>query len=174
MAGRTEYAANMQAPDAQVDLEDGARVHLRELYRDRPLALVFLRHFGCIFCRYQVSQLRPAADLNIAFVCMESASEAKEFKAKLRSPHRFISDPGHRLYEAFGVKTGTGRQLVTLNALKQGFKATLAGSFQGKPTADPMQLSAAFVIGTEGEVSWSHYAKDAGDIVSEEALRRQL
>ena len=35
-----------QAPDDQVLLSDGTEKMLSEFWRTRPLALVFLRHFG--------------------------------------------------------------------------------------------------------------------------------
>ena len=34
------------APDAKVILSDGTEKHLRELWQDQTLVLVFLRHFG--------------------------------------------------------------------------------------------------------------------------------
>ena len=36
----------MQAPDAEVILSDGTSRWLSEFWRDGPLVLVFLRHFG--------------------------------------------------------------------------------------------------------------------------------
>lgn len=36
----------MQAPNTQVLLSDGTKKMLSEFWRTRPLALVFLRHFG--------------------------------------------------------------------------------------------------------------------------------
>jgi len=35
-----------KAPDAKVTLSDGTERHLRELWQDQTLVLVFLRHFG--------------------------------------------------------------------------------------------------------------------------------
>jgi hypothetical protein len=36
----------MQAPDAQVLLAGGTKKMLSDFWRTRPLALIFLRHFG--------------------------------------------------------------------------------------------------------------------------------
>lgn len=157
-----------------VKLEDGSSYDLSEFHRDTPVALIFLRHFGCVFCRYQVAQLRSATDLLIYFVCMESAEEAAVFKAENRSPHHFISDPERKLYEAYGVKRGSTRQLFSLRTIGQGIKATLSGSFQGKPTSDPMQLGATIILDQTGTVAWSRYAKDAAEIITEKELRKQL
>ena len=37
---------------------DGRPVRLGALWADAPAALVFLRHYGCVFCREHVAQLR--------------------------------------------------------------------------------------------------------------------
>lgn len=159
---------------APFDLDDGSQATLADLHQDHPIALVFLRHFGCVFCKYQVAQLKAAADLPIYFVCMESAAEAAQFRASQGSPHRFISDPERRLYQMFGVKRGSPRQMINLRTIGRGIKATLSGSMQGKPTGDPMQLAAVIILDRGGHTSWSHFAKDASDVVDEKTIREQL
>jgi len=37
---------DMIAPDHEVLLADGVKKRLSELWRSKPLALIFLRHFG--------------------------------------------------------------------------------------------------------------------------------
>lgn len=37
---------NLKAPDAEVILSDGSVKRLSDLWKDRLLVLVFLRHFG--------------------------------------------------------------------------------------------------------------------------------
>ena len=36
----------LKAPDAKITLSDGLETHLRDLWHDRTMVLVFLRHFG--------------------------------------------------------------------------------------------------------------------------------
>ena len=36
----------LKAPDAKVTMSDGLDTHLRDLWHNRTLVLVFLRHFG--------------------------------------------------------------------------------------------------------------------------------
>lgn len=164
----------MGVSNLELTLEDGSKLLLFDLLKKGPAALVFLRHFGCVFCRYQVSQLRSAADLAIYFVCMESAEEAAAFKEKMRSPHHFISDSQRHLYEGFGVPKGKTSQIFNLRTLAQGLKATFSGQLQGRPTSDPMQLGAAIILDAKGDIAWSSYAQDAGEIVSADTLREQL
>lgn len=158
----------------KVRLDDGSELELQKLNGGKPFALVFLRHYGCIFCRYQVAQLRPAVDLPVFFVGMGTVGEASSFKMKMRSPHRFVADPERALYEKFGVQRGKPGQVFTLRAIGTGLRATLSGQFQGKPSADPMQLGAAFILDGSGNVCWSRYSDDVAEIVGAATLREQL
>jgi len=35
-----------KAPDTEISLSDGTKHNLRDFWKDKPLLLVFLRHFG--------------------------------------------------------------------------------------------------------------------------------
>jgi hypothetical protein len=161
-------------PQTAVELEDGSTATLAELHHGEPIFLIFLRHFGCVFCRYQVAQLRNDPDLPVYFVCMETAAEARRFKSKMKSPHRFISDPSRRLYSAFGLKRAGFRQIVSLKAAKIAFRAVLNGQFQGRPTTDSQQLSGAVLLNSRREAVWTSLADDASDIFLPRVLREQL
>jgi hypothetical protein len=154
-----------------VTLDDGTETTLAELCRSEALALIFLRHFGCVFCRYQVAQLRSEPDLPLCFVCQETWEEAAEFKKKMRSPHRFISDPERVIYRHFEIPRGKTRELLSLKTLLGAMKAMLSGSFQGKPTADPTQLGGVVILSRDGTVYWKHPAADASEIVTAITLR---
>jgi hypothetical protein len=158
----------------RVRLDDGSEFELRELNGDNPFILIFLRHYGCIFCRYQVAQLRPAADLPIYFVGMGSVEETSRFRSRMRSPHRFISDPERTLYKRFGVPRAIAGQVFNLRAVGAGVRATLSGQFQGRATSDPMQLGAAFILDGGGNVCWSLVPSDVSEIVGANTLREQL
>jgi hypothetical protein len=45
----------------QVQELDGGWVELGSLWTERPAAIVWLRHYGCFFCREQAAQLRKVA-----------------------------------------------------------------------------------------------------------------
>lgn len=164
----------MNASDLPVTLDDGSQTTLGDLCRQDAIALVFLRHFGCIFCRYQVAQLRSEPELPLYFVCQESWQEATEFRKRMRSPHRFLSDPKRELYRHFEIPRGTTGQLISFKTIVGAFKAMFKGIFQGKPTADPAQLGGVVILSTDGTVYWKHPAKDAADIVTAITLRSIL
>ena len=163
----------VNAPVVDVDLDDGSRVPLASLYQSRKLVLVFLRHFGCTFCREQVARLRLQTGLNVVFVGMGTVDETAEFKRAMRSPHPFIADPNRELYGAFGLGNGTGKQVFNLSVFTRGFGATLRGHFVGSPIGDPWQMPGVFLIEPSGEVSWEYRSVDIADNVSEgEVLSR--
>lgn len=164
----------MYAPSDVVNLSDGSVVELRKFYSEKPLLLVFLRHFGCIFCREQVAELREYPDLNVVFVTMGTVQEAADFKERTESPHPFVSDPNKTLYAAFTLPKGNFGRLFTPQTIRRGFQAGIAGHRQGRPVGDPWQLAGSFLIGTDGKVLKEHRSKDVADNLSSSTVRSWL
>ncbi len=161
----------MNAPDLTVQLSTGEQVPLSSLYAEKPLALVFVRHFGCVFCRDHMKELSPLNDLNIVYGAMGTPEQAEEIKALIKSPHRFISDPNRELYRAFEVKAGRPLQVLNFRTFAKGMQAVKRGVKFAKPESDPWQLGGTFVIDTSGKVQFAHYAKDAADNLSPADIR---
>lgn len=157
-----------------VTLSTGRQAALREFYEDHPLALIFLRHFGCIFCRERVADLREESGMNVLFVTMGRVEEAAEFRATLRSPHPFISDPEAKLYEAFGLERGTTKQMFSGEVWRRGAQAAMKGHTVGRPIGDPWRMPGEFVLDTTGRVVWEHRPRHAGENASPEALKKAL
>lgn len=153
----------MRAPLQVVTLHTGETVDLCQLYSERPLVLVFLRHFGCIFCREQIAELRKYPNENIVFVSMGTIKEAADFRAKMECPQVIISDPGKQLYDAFGLRKGGVGQILNSQVMRRSFRLLAQGQRQGMPTNDPFILAGVFRVDIDGEVSYSHFSKDASD-----------
>jgi peroxiredoxin len=165
----------MRAPDVSVTMSTGETVCLSDLYDDRAIALVFLRHFGWGFCRYHVAQLRPYPELPVVFVGMESPEATERFRQRHRSPHRFVADPERVLYEAFGLKRATLPQLANRNTMRRSIEAMRAGHrFSLMPGRDVLQLAGTFVVGRDGNVVWSRPAADVSDNVYADEIRAHL
>lgn len=165
----------MRVPEFGVLRHDGTCVPLYGLAAKGPVALVFLRHLGCIFCREQVAILRDALpEANVAFVTMAAPALAERFRAWMRSPHTFLCDPERRLYDEFGLQRGSVRQVFSPHVAARGLSALRAGHRPGRPTEDVWQLGGTFVMDEEGCVSAAFPASDAGDYPSPEALSRAL
>jgi peroxiredoxin len=125
---------------------------------ERPLFLVFLRHFGCAFCREAVSDLveqRPLIEERgpqLAFVHLGTEEKAQWFFKPygLLDVARF-RDPEARLYEALGlVRVDFWRFLNSKNILRM-FGAALGGHFIGFPAGDIERMPGAFLI-DRGEI----------------------
>ncbi len=165
----------MVAPDFDVVLSTGETVPLRSLFERDKVALVFLRHLGCVFCREHVAQLRRYPELNIAFVTLGTVEQTEAFRIAMKSPHRFICDPEKRLHQAFNLNKGGLAQMISPRVVARAIGATLSGHFQSATTVgDPMQMPGVFVIAPSGEVTWEHRSRDAADNPSPQEIERHL
>lgn len=165
----------MRVPEFGVLKHDRTYVALYELAAQRPVALVFLRHLGCIFCREQVATLRDALpNANIAFVTMSEPKLASRFRAWMRSPHPFLCDPERRLYEAFGVGRTTAGKFFSSTVVRHALKAYRDGHRNSLNFDDQLQLGGTYVMDRDGTITAAFPADDAGDYPSPEVLQNAL
>lgn len=131
---------------------------LQTLDRESPVLVVFLRSFGCTFCREAMEDVAAVKDTlradgaAIAFVHGAPAAEASPWFAKYGlSDVLQISDPDLAHYRAFGLgRTGAG-SLVSPRVWMRGAASALAHGF-GLQTPEMMrQLPGVFVI-RDGEI----------------------
>jgi peroxiredoxin len=139
---------------------------LAALSARQPVLLIFLRHFGCSFCREalgDIARLRRRLEnhgVRIVFVHMapETAAAERFFKRYKLFPIDHISDPDKRFYRAFGLGRGTPSQLFGLMNWIRGFQAgVLEGhgfSYHGEDIGDGFQMPGVFVL-HQGEVRHS-------------------
>lgn len=161
--------------DLDIELASGRRCRLGDLCAEGPLALVFLRHLGCIFCREHVGRLAAEAPHErIHLVAMADPDLAREFLRRYPTPHAMICDPDRRLFGAFGLERGSLGQLLGPKVWARGAKALAAGYRQGRTVGDPAQLPGAFVLDGNARVVWSHLAKHAADTVEPSVLAAML
>lgn len=131
---------------------------LAALVADGPVLLVFLRHFGCTFCREAVAELsekRSAIEAQgapLAFVHLGTEEKAKWFFTPygLRDVPRF-SDPQGRLYQEFGLLRADLRQYLNVESITRMFGAWLRGHFVGYPAGDVQRMPGAFLL-QRGEI----------------------
>ncbi|GIV33935.1 MAG: hypothetical protein KatS3mg031_1470 [Chitinophagales bacterium] len=145
------------------------------LSENNPVMLVFLRHFGCSFCREALRSLArdrstiEALGTKIVLVHMVSDKQAHNVTARygLADLHR-ISDPDKKLYRAFALESGSFRQLLGLKVLIRGLLTAIIGkNLPGMPQGDPAQLPGVFLI-YKGNVVKSyrhHTAADTPDYI---------
>lgn len=161
----------MRVPDFGALRHDGARVTLYGMAAERPVAMVFLRHLGCIFCRQQVAMLRDAMpEENVVFVTMSPPKVAARFRTWMRSPHPFLCDPERRLYEAFDVPRSTVGKYFSSTVVKAALRAYRSGYRNALDFDDQLQLGGTFVIDRAGDVLGSFVSEDIADAPAPETI----
>jgi peroxiredoxin len=158
--------------------QDGADVALEELWRDRAVALVFLRHYLCVQCRVGAMELERDRDLlppspNVWLVGMGLPIQARAFKEQTGVRFPVLLSPDLSAYEAMELPRGSLRQIFGLaaqrvarrraNGIGLDRQATGGNRPKKRPEQDWHQLGGAFVVARGGAVVWSHRARHAGD-----------
>ncbi len=154
---------------------------LAEMADEAPVLLIFLRHFGCSFCREAISDISKVRKnlekrgVRVVFVHMSpSRQTAERFFQKYRlMPVEHISDPDKRYYAAFGLGRGKPAQLFGLMNWIRGFQAAVIEghgvSFQSDELGDGFQMPGVFLL-YKGEVRHSYVHEHAWDRPDYEAL----
>lgn len=125
-----------------------------KISEEKPVLLVFLRHFGCIYCRKamkDLSKLTPEFQSNnVKLVCVHMTNNQlaeKYFKEYGLEGVEHISDPETKLYAGFGIQKGSFKQLFGLKNWIKGFEAVAEGNMVGlKQIGDGFQMPGLFVI----------------------------
>jgi len=112
-----------------------------------------------------------AAGLQVVLVGMGTAEESEAFRQRFGVPFPLISDPGKKLYAAYGLQAGTLGDVLSPTTLLRSLSALGRGHLPGVPQGDVLQMPGAFVIDRDGTVLFAHYARDAADHPEPEALR---
>lgn len=135
--------------------------NLWHLSFSQSVLLVFLRHFGCTFCREALSdiaKMMPKIEMTgikVIFVHMtEDKIADRYFQRYDLAGAVHISDPQCQYYEKFGLVKGNFNQLFGLQSWIRGFQAgVIDGHGAGfKRIGDGFQMPGVFVI-QEGKVT---------------------
>lgn len=128
--------------------------NLFDMTYESPVLLVFLRHFGCMFCREALNDISRQREMiedtgaRIVFVHMaDNPTADKYFQRYNLTGSTHISDPECRYYAAFGLTKGTFTQLFGLQVWLRGFQGpVLEGYGLGSQLGDGFQMPGIFVI----------------------------
>jgi hypothetical protein len=129
--------------------------------------LVFLRHFGCMFCREMVADLRLHSETEgererILFFYQGTVPEGREFFGKHWSSARAIADQPLRFYQGFGIRKGTLAQTFSPAVWRSGMKAWSRGHRPGMPQGSIRQMPGLMWV-QAGRIVWRHDFEHAGD-----------
>ena len=145
---------------------------LHDLSIQRPVMLVFLRHFGCIFCREALHDLSARKDkfkkrnVELVFVHMaENEIAEKYFRDFGLEGVKHISDPECLLYAKFGLVKGNFSQLFGFNTWVRGFEIQQKKGIRWtmEKIGDSMQMPGIFLI-IDGHLRNSFIHQRASDV----------
>ncbi len=146
---------NSVSPDDLSQIKTNQGISLLDLSNKGPVLLVFLRHFGCIFCREAMKDLaknRNAIEkrgVQIVFVHMSDKITADSyFNDYGLQGVQHVADPECDIYEQFGLLKGNFNQLYGLQIWLRGIQSTVleGNSFSFKQIGDGLQMPGVFYI----------------------------
>lgn len=141
---------------------------LSDASQERPLVLVFLRHFGCTFTRQilrglqELEQQTQRHGAVLVLVHMLKSGEEISYLAEHSETPR-IADPRCELYRAFGLGKGGFLELFGPHVWWRGLIAVFKGCGVGHLAGDGLQLPGAFVFHL-GEIVSAQPARSAADL----------
>jgi hypothetical protein len=152
-----------------VETPDGVTSTLGSQLGGQNTVLVFIRHFGCIFCREQVTRYREAlpamaaCGYQLVVVGQGTAAHARAFRDEHGLTFPLVVDTRLEAFKAAGLKRSVLHSLLdprvwwrALGTIKRGVKpARLLG--------DPWQNGGTFVLDAAGRERFRHISRYAGD-----------
>jgi prostamide/prostaglandin F2alpha synthase len=156
---------------------EGKPVRLGDLWSERPAVLVFVRHFGCVFCRQMAVDIHrhrhqfDEADVELAVIGHGSPAHAADFRKQQNVDLPLLVDPDRKVYELAGAKVATLNELIGPRQIMRGLRATIMSRLkqgsvavhQGKIIGHAAQLGGVLVIAPDGSVRYAHLSEESGD-----------
>ena len=137
----------------------------------QPVLLVFLRHFGCVFCKEALVDIKSRKKeieklgVEIVFVHMANNQIADGYLANYDLGEcKHISDPKKEYYHTFGLRKGSFTQLYGLQTWVRGFAPENKNNKLevSKSLGDATQMPGIFHL-FQGKILESYIHKLASD-----------
>ncbi len=147
---------------------DGQQEFLSSVWTHRTAVVLFVRHFGCLFCRQQVAEMQPIEarllDLGADLVVVGhgTVEEARAFRDEMGLRCRVFTDPSREVFCALGLPRGVGTLLRpsvavrAVMALGQGFRQTATAG-------DALQQGGVVVFERGGRQLFRFVSRAAGE-----------
>lgn len=149
--------------------DDGVPVSLGEFWAERPVVLLFVRHFGCVFCREQVNLLKKyipeirARGAEMVIVGSGDEASAAAFREDLALDVPILVDPDLVSYRTAGLRRDL-RAALSPKRVRNAWRAFKDGYRQRPVQGDPWQQGGVFVIAAGGEdILFAHVSDVPGD-----------
>jgi len=149
--------------------QDDRLHHLGDLWADRPVVLVFLRHFGCLHCREHAVELRDRYDdlhakgIELVAIGTGDRRYAGAFVRDEKIPYLVLVDDDAKAARAASVKVASWYRLLHPSTWRATYATWKRGHRIHSPGQRVTQLGATFVLGPGNEVRYSHVDADSTD-----------
>lgn len=172
---RTQMQANIEAGAGKLEVlrPDGSSVQLGTVWANQPVVLALIRHFGCIFCKEQVSALRASveaihvAGAELVIVGSGSPQMASFFAEDYAITTPVLTDPQRAVYRSLQVRRPSYLALLDPRTFVPGLRALLHGHRQQLTRMDELgdkaQLGGVFIVCPGGGLAWAQRSAFAGD-----------
>ncbi|MFP4322626.1 MAG: SelL-related redox protein [Anaerolineales bacterium] len=156
--------AVLDTPVEGVNLTIGT---LRDQLSNGPTLLVFLRHFGCIFCREVVTDLRRVVKATpayprVLFFYQGTEAQGRAFFGHFWPDAAYVADVPRYFYTAFGLERANMVQLFGPQVWACSVRATAKGNVGGRVVGDSWQMPGLF-LAHGNQIVWQHEYRHAGD-----------
>jgi peroxiredoxin len=156
--------ANIVLPEA-----GGADVRVGTLWERNPAVIVFLRHYGWIFCREHVAQLREheseikQAGATLAAIGLGDLNYARLFREETGITFPLLVDADRIAYHAAELKSANLLHLLRSDNKEARARAKRAGHRQHALGKNPFQLGASFIFAPKNCDLFVHISRTFGD-----------
>jgi peroxiredoxin len=148
---------------------NGTEHRLGDLWQDKPVIVVFLRHFGCHNCRDHAVQLRDRYDdlqrqgIDLVAIGTGDQGYAGAFVRDEKIPYLVLVDDDAKAAQAASVKVASWYRLLHPSSWAASVQAWKRGARIHKAGKRVTQLGATFVFGPGNQVRYSHVDDDSVD-----------
>jgi peroxiredoxin len=153
--------------------QDEHPIRLRDLWRQGPAVIVWLRQFGCPFCRAYAVELNrtrarfAAVGARLVLIGQETPEDARRFRKHLGIDLQILTDADRVTYLWAGTKLATLDELIGPLVVGRALvRMARQRVFIGHNTADEAQLGGSIVVTPDGRVRFAHISRDASDVAS--------
>lgn len=148
----------------------GREIVLASLWAEGPTLLVFLRHFGCLCCSEQVTELAPRLgelhqlSIRTVFVGNGEARFIDHFVERFALSNKkaeIVTDPALSAFKAAGLHRSLWAAYGPV-AMRDLIRATGHGHITRFGEGDALQQGGALLIDAEGKLAWYHRSRSKG------------
>jgi peroxiredoxin len=146
----------------------GSPTRLGTLWLEQPTVLLFVRHFGCLFCREQLAEAERHAEqlsqlgAKLVVIGNGSVEEARSFVDELGTEAQVLTDPARESYCAIGMQRSVVSS-VNPRTVAHAFRAWRKGHRQRAVAGDPFQQGGVVVIAPDGDEVFRFVSAHAGE-----------